>query len=154
MPSLAEAGERAEDGGDPFGLSRRHPLRQQSVDGCVDGASKVVQVVARTIHSSAPLIQVLARPRGVGAPPGPPIVDRQPIFGVVNRQQYGCAVHHLVGVAEIAEMFGVTRQRVNAIVKTSEDFPEPEAELSAGRIWLRSAIVAWADAHGRSIAKT
>lgn len=62
-------------------------------------------------------------------------------------------MHHLVGVAEIAEMFGVTRQRVNAIVKTSEDFPAPEAELSAGRIWLRSAIVAWADAHGRSIAK-
>jgi hypothetical protein len=60
-------------------------------------------------------------------------------------------MHHLVGVAEIAEMLGVSRQRVNVIVKTHPDFPEPEAELSAGRIWLRSAVVAWAEAEGRAI---
>ena len=60
-------------------------------------------------------------------------------------------MHHLVGVAEIAEMLGVSRQRVNAILKTDPSFPRPEAELSAGRIWLRSAIVDWAKAHGREI---
>ena len=55
--------------------------------------------------------------------------------------------HHLVGVAEIAEMLGVSRQRVNRMVKTVADFPSAEAELSAGRIWRRSAIEAWIKRH-------
>ena len=70
---------------------------------------------------------------------------------VVGRQHYGCFVHHLVGVAEIAEMLGVSRQRVNAIVKSQATFPEPQAELSAGRIWLRSEVVAWAKSQGRHL---
>jgi plasmid maintenance system antidote protein VapI len=60
-------------------------------------------------------------------------------------------VHHLVGVAEIAEMLGVSRQRVNAIVATHSDFPAPEAVLAAGRIWSRTAVEAWARANGRAI---
>lgn len=49
----------------------------------------------------------------------------------------------LVGVAEIAEILGVSRQRVHAISKTHDDFPAPVAELSAGRIWLRKDIESW-----------
>ena len=49
---------------------------------------------------------------------------------------------HLLGVAEIAAMLGVTRQRVNQLVR-SEGFPAPEAELSAGRIWRRDAVERW-----------
>jgi hypothetical protein len=71
--------------------------------------------------------------------------------GVVSRQRYGCAVHHLVGVAEIAQMLGVSRQRVNAIVKRHDDFPAPQAELSAGRIWLKADVIAWAQAHDRQV---
>lgn len=52
-------------------------------------------------------------------------------------------MEELVGVAEIAKMLGVTRQRVNAIVKTHPEFPAPAAELSAGRIWYREQIIAW-----------
>ncbi|MGZ4314197.1 MAG: DNA-binding protein [Gaiellaceae bacterium] len=55
----------------------------------------------------------------------------------------------LVGVAEIAKMLGITRQRVNAIVQTHTDFPVPVAELSAGRIWLRKDVEAWAHRTGR-----
>ena len=55
--------------------------------------------------------------------------------------------HHLVGVAEIAEMLGVTRQRVDRIAKTFDDFPAPEVELSAGRVWSREAIEAWIERH-------
>jgi len=51
--------------------------------------------------------------------------------------------HHLVGVAEVAEMLGVSRQRVNQLVSDSPDFPPPESELSAGRVWLRESIEAW-----------
>lgn len=60
-------------------------------------------------------------------------------------------MHHLVGVAEIAEMLGVTRQRVNAIVATHDDFPKPAAVLAAGRIWNREAVEKWARDHGRTI---
>jgi hypothetical protein len=60
-------------------------------------------------------------------------------------------VNHLVGVAEIAEMLGVTRQRVNVLAKTDPSFPVPEAELSCGRVWSRAAVVAWADRKGRLV---
>lgn len=49
-------------------------------------------------------------------------------------------------------MLGVSRQRVNAIVQTHDDFPEPAAVLSAGRIWERSAIESWALQEGRDLA--
>jgi predicted DNA-binding transcriptional regulator AlpA len=57
---------------------------------------------------------------------------------------------HLVGVAEVAQLLGVTRQRVNRIVLTHADFPAPEAELSAGRVWKRSDIEAWARKYRKS----
>ena len=57
-------------------------------------------------------------------------------------------VHHLVGVAEIAQMLGVTRQRVNQLVR-EPDFPAPEAKLTAGRIWKRVDVEAWARRTGR-----
>ncbi len=53
----------------------------------------------------------------------------------------------LVGVAEIAEMLGVSRQRVNQLVGSYADFPQPEAELSAGRIWSRHAVKSWMARH-------
>jgi predicted DNA-binding transcriptional regulator AlpA len=56
----------------------------------------------------------------------------------------------LMGVSEIAELLDVTRQRVNQLVQTDPTFPEPEAELAAGRIWIRSDIEAWVRDSGRS----
>jgi predicted DNA-binding transcriptional regulator AlpA len=53
---------------------------------------------------------------------------------------------HLLGVAEIAAMLGISRQRVNQLIQ-SPDFPAAEAELSAGRIWTREAIESWAATH-------
>jgi predicted DNA-binding transcriptional regulator AlpA len=53
---------------------------------------------------------------------------------------------HLLGVAEIATMLGLSRQRVNQLVQR-DGFPAPEAELSAGRIWNREAVEAWTAAH-------
>ena len=60
---------------------------------------------------------------------------------------------HLLGISEIAEMLGVTRQRVDKISRTDDDFPEPVAEIHAGRIWRREAVVEWADAAGRPISE-
>jgi prophage regulatory protein len=57
----------------------------------------------------------------------------------------------LVGVAEIASLLSVSRQRVDALLKSHRDFPRPIAELSAGRIWHESEIIEWAKATGRMV---
>ena len=57
--------------------------------------------------------------------------------------------HHLVGPAEIAAMLGVSRQYVDRLSKEDPDFPEPEAELTGGRVWSTEAVEAWARAKGR-----
>ena len=57
--------------------------------------------------------------------------------------------HHLVGSAEIASMLDVSRQYVDRLTREDPTFPEPEVELSAGRVWSREAVEAWARANGR-----
>jgi prophage regulatory protein len=56
-----------------------------------------------------------------------------------------------VGVAEIAELFGISRQRVNRIVQTHPDFPDPVAHLVAGRIWRRADVEEWAIKNSRDV---
>ena len=55
----------------------------------------------------------------------------------------------LVGVTEVRELLGVSRQRVHQIIREHADFPEPVAELAAGRIWLRQEVESWAREAGR-----
>ena len=58
--------------------------------------------------------------------------------------------HHLVGASEVAEILGVTRQRVDQLARTEEGFPEPEVTIGRGvRVWSREAIEKWAKATGR-----
>ncbi len=56
----------------------------------------------------------------------------------------------LVGLTEIAEMLGVSPQRVDQLAAT-ESFPKPVAELAAGRVWKRADVERWAKATGREI---
>lgn len=60
-------------------------------------------------------------------------------------------VHHLVGAAEVRRMLGVSRQRVQQLIK-SDDWPRAEVELDMGKVWKRDDIEAWARKHGRLIA--
>ena len=57
----------------------------------------------------------------------------------------------LVGAKEVAELLGVSRQRVDMIARTHGEFPKPIGELAAGRIWKRQEIVRWAKRTGRLI---
>ena len=66
-------------------------------------------------------------------------------LAVVGRQRYAPRMD-LVGVHEIAKILGVSRQRVDAIVRGGA-FPSPVCRIAAGRIWRRTDIVAWAKAH-------
>lgn len=51
----------------------------------------------------------------------------------------------LVGVTEIAEILGVSRQRVSKIVQDPE-FPAPVQTIAAGPIWARPAVDTYIEA--------
>lgn len=57
-------------------------------------------------------------------------------------------VHHLVGAAEIADLLGVSRQRVQQLI-ARDDFPKPDVVLAMGKVWRRDDVIAWAQATGR-----
>ena len=54
----------------------------------------------------------------------------------------------LVGVTEVAELLGVSRQRV-AQLREREDFPAPVAELAAGPVWTRTNLTRFVEAWPR-----
>jgi predicted DNA-binding transcriptional regulator AlpA len=56
----------------------------------------------------------------------------------------------LVGVTEVREFLGVSRQRVHQLIRDDPTFPEPVAELASGKIWLRPDVEAWARRKGRA----
>ena len=68
-----------------------------------------------------------------------------------NQVSYDVSSNHpiprLLRAVEVAEMLGVTRQRVDQIARSYPDFPEPEVVLSVGRVWSRTAIRGWIDKH-------
>jgi prophage regulatory protein len=52
----------------------------------------------------------------------------------------------LVGVSEIAKLYGKSNQRAHQLTQ-KVGFPTPVAELASGRIWLKSDVVAWLKAN-------
>ena len=59
--------------------------------------------------------------------------------------------YDLLGMAETAQLLGVTKSRLGQILNEQPDFPEPVAVLAAGRIWTRQDVEGWAVEHGRSV---
>jgi predicted DNA-binding transcriptional regulator AlpA len=55
-----------------------------------------------------------------------------------------------MGVWEIEQWFGVSRQRVHQLI-ARPDWPAPCAVLAMGRIWLREDVEAWAARHRAEI---
>jgi predicted DNA-binding transcriptional regulator AlpA len=51
--------------------------------------------------------------------------------------------------SQVADLLGVSRQRVDQMVKTDPTFPPPDVVLPSGRIWKREAIEKWAREAGR-----
>lgn len=53
----------------------------------------------------------------------------------------------LVGVAELAEILGVSRARASELASSSPDFPSPTVRLASGRVWtepsVRRFVEAW-----------
>lgn len=57
----------------------------------------------------------------------------------------------LVGVAEIADLFGVSRQAASNWRERHADFPRPAASLKSGPVWELPDILAWADERGMQV---
>jgi predicted DNA-binding transcriptional regulator AlpA len=55
-------------------------------------------------------------------------------------------VDQLAGVAEVAQLLGVSRQQVHRLA-AREDFPTPVAVLASGRIWLLRDVERWGREH-------
>jgi predicted DNA-binding transcriptional regulator AlpA len=54
---------------------------------------------------------------------------------------------HLIGLTGVAEMLGVSRQRVHQLLQDEPLFPQPVLVLAAGSVWNRNAVEDWASAH-------
>jgi predicted DNA-binding transcriptional regulator AlpA len=59
----------------------------------------------------------------------------------------------VVGIHEIAEMLGVSRQRVDKLSRSDQTFPQPIAQVHAGRIWLKADIEDWVKHTGRTFGR-
>jgi chromosome partitioning protein len=54
----------------------------------------------------------------------------------------------LLGLAEVAELFGVTKQVIGNWKSRRENFPAPIAELRSGPVWSKDHLLAWAHSEG------
>ncbi len=57
----------------------------------------------------------------------------------------------LVGLAEAANLLGVTRQALGNWRQRRDDFPQPLVELKAGPVWRRADIMKWAEENGLDV---
>lgn len=84
---------------------------------------------------------------------GWPLVQADAATYEVRAEQFrSSAVPPLVGVAEVAEMLGVTKQRVSALGR-EDRLPAPVARLASGPVWsaegIEQFVTGWARRRGR-----
>ena len=114
----------------------------------------------RSLSQVGPSQKVLARPRGVSAPPGPLSVygSRLVVYGfaVNTRRLVGVtpqvSTEDLIDAAGIAELLGLAqRNTVSLYQRRYPDMPRPVLDLGSGRprLWLRPQIEEWARQTGR-----
>lgn len=58
------------------------------------------------------------------------------------------ALADLCGVAEVSEIIGRSKGRVDQLLLEDRSFPRPVWTLKLGRIWDRAEVVAWVQATG------
>jgi hypothetical protein len=77
--------------------------------------------------------------------PGWPIVRTEVTrHDVLDAESERPGLPEVVSVPEVAEILGVSPQRVHELAAGHAGFPEPVYELRTGRLWLRDAIEAFA----------
>jgi prophage regulatory protein len=56
-------------------------------------------------------------------------------------------LRHLLGIHEVAQRLGISRQRVPQLADSYKGWPAPAAELKAGKVWNSADIDAWIASH-------
>lgn len=56
----------------------------------------------------------------------------------------------LLGASDVAEILGISRQRVYQLLEERADFPRPAAGLARGWLWRRGEVEAWAARYRRT----
>lgn len=62
----------------------------------------------------------------------------------IHREYDRTGLPDLVGVSEVAEMLGVSKQRVSVMRSDESQFPRPLAELRSGPVWATAGIERYA----------
>lgn len=57
----------------------------------------------------------------------------------------------LLGLSEVADLFGTSRQTVSNWRQRRQGFPRPVADLRSGPIWRREALADWAKTNGVAV---
>jgi hypothetical protein len=61
------------------------------------------------------------------------------------REQEASNMPELIGVTELAQLLGVTRQRASELARTGSGFPRPLTFLASGPVWDKSTILRYVD---------
>jgi hypothetical protein len=84
--------------------------------------------------------------------PGAPVAVEVLTIEEADRRLAGPAFPELVGLSEIADILGVTRQRVSKL-RNLQSFPGTVAELRAGSVWLKSDLSRFCDGWERKVGR-
>lgn len=108
-------------------------------DGDTNTLTVRFDVEAPTLRAATD--EALRAVREVGA--GRPVaVDVKPLADRIRELEHPAA-QELIGLAEIAEILGVSKQRAKELADTYPDFPAPIARPAMGPIYLRPSVVAF-----------
>ncbi|HYP23268.1 MAG TPA: hypothetical protein VEV43_06825 [Actinomycetota bacterium] len=92
---------------------------------------------------SRALVEVRGAVEAVGWPPGVRHVEATE-WGEFEKRLEAPALPELVGVTEIAELLGTSRQRASELAR-SPKFPAPLADLAAGPVWPKPVVARFAE---------
>jgi hypothetical protein len=116
---------------------------QLSITNESDDPVRAVQVAVDVVIDAA---------RKAGLPPWPVVKLEATEWDRFDAELDEPNTPDLVGVAELAELCGVTRQRASVLARSS-GFPEPLAELASGPVWdlrmVKRFVRDWARKPGR-----
>lgn len=139
---LVELGEQVEHLGDGDGSVS---ARGTDGPGFVLRYTTKAWSILQAIDSTVELAEKLAAP-----------VQRSAIVGasgetaeLAERHAFAPDTPELLAATDVAELLGVTRQRVHQLHSERADFPAPFVRLGSGPVWTRPAIEAFAKAWTR-----
>ena len=123
-------------------LSREHGGRgARTVLGWTGSVRVEADALVHNLEQAAFLGKKLAEDanRQVGLPPAALVSQQVVHTDVFHAQLETISLSELLGTAEVCGVLGITRQRLHQLRQTGR-FPEPDRELTATPLWMRSTL--------------